>query len=209
MNVKATAYHEAGHAVVAAALRRKVHSITIIPDAEAHGRVRHESPLRGIRLDFDGSNRARLRAEEAIMIFLGGPIAERRAFPRSLRHWHTHGDYTKATDISGSVCGSTEEESAFLNWLAIKTQKILDLRWNQIERIAAALIERRRLSGKEIVERFETVADSKKYKPTSEDEWPIRMLPDGTLNVVSEDDDEEDKKDVKRRPAIRSKKASR
>lgn len=73
MNVEATAYHEAGHAVVTLALRRKVYSVTIIPDATTHGRVHHESPLRGIRLEFDGSSRARLRAEEAIMISLGGP----------------------------------------------------------------------------------------------------------------------------------------
>jgi hypothetical protein len=88
----------------------------------------------------------------------------------------------KATDISGSVCGSVEEENAFIKWLDVKTRKILDLRWREIERIAAALIERKHLSGKEIVELLTTVDDN----------WPIGMLPDGTLNVVSEDYDEED-----------------
>jgi hypothetical protein len=116
------------------------------------------------------------------MISLGGPIAERRAFPRSLRKWHTHGDYTKATDISASVCGSEEEENAFIEWLDVKTRKILDLRWREVERIAAALVERKHLSGKEVVDLLTTV----------DDEWPIGMLPDGTLNVVREDDDDED-----------------
>jgi ATP-dependent Zn protease len=159
MNVEATAYHEAGHAVVTVALRRKVHSATIIPHADTHGRVHHETPLRGIRLDFDGSPRARLRAEDAIMISLGGGMAQRRAFPRSLRHWHTHGDDTNVTDIAGSVCGSAEEENTFIKWLEARTQVILDLRWHEVERIAAALLERKRLSSKELVELMATTAE--------------------------------------------------
>lgn len=79
------------------------------------------------------------------------------------------------------MCGSVEEESAFIKWLDVKTRKILDLRWREVERIAAALVERKRLSGKEVAELFKTMHDA----------WPIGMLPDGTLNVVSEDYDEE------------------
>jgi ATP-dependent Zn protease len=44
MNAEATAYHEAGHAVMTAACNRKIHSATIIPRDDAHGSVEHENP---------------------------------------------------------------------------------------------------------------------------------------------------------------------
>jgi ATP-dependent Zn protease len=53
MNVEATAYHEAGHAVMTAACNRKIYSATIIPRDDAHGSVEHENPLRGIKLKFN------------------------------------------------------------------------------------------------------------------------------------------------------------
>src|SRR5450759_4091595 len=67
MNVKATAYHEAGHAVMTAACNRKIHSATIIPRDDTPGSVEHENPLRGIKLEFDNGYPARLRAEDAIL----------------------------------------------------------------------------------------------------------------------------------------------
>ena len=79
----ATAFHEAGHAVVAWRRGLKVHSATIVPTKDYSGMVRRGSL--GVRLDIDGSNRARLRAESAIVVCLAGPAAQRRHNPRSWR----------------------------------------------------------------------------------------------------------------------------
>ena len=84
------------------------------------------------------------------MICLAGGIAQLRAFPRLLRHWHTHTDYVRAVEIARSICGSPDEATAFLKWLDLRMRSILDVRWFQVEAVAAALVERKRLTGAEI-----------------------------------------------------------
>ena len=90
-----TAFHEAGH--VAAAWRHglKVHSVTIMPTQEFRGHICHANPLRGIHLDYDGSSRARFRAEVGIIVCLAGPEAQRRFSPRSWRAHHGAGDHER------------------------------------------------------------------------------------------------------------------
>src|SRR5450759_1801700 len=166
MSVEATAYHEAGHAVMTAACNRKIHSATIIPRDDANGGVEHENHLRGIKLKFNNGYPARLRAEDAIMICLAAGIAQLRAFPRSLRRWHTHPDYVRAMSTARSICGSPDEAAAFLKWLDLRTHSILDVRWFQVEAVAAALVERKRLTGAEIT-RLMTTASRAAKRPAA------------------------------------------
>ena len=49
-------------------------------------------------------------------------------------------------------CSSVPETKAFLKWLEIRTQQRLDAHWKTVELIANALLERKRLSGKEFAE---------------------------------------------------------
>jgi ATP-dependent Zn protease len=147
--LRATAYHEAGHIVITLVLGRKVKSASIIATAEHHGIVHHENLFRGIRLDIDNSNRARLRAAEAIMILLAGGIAQQRFMLRSLRAHHVGSDNAKIFDSASNVCGSEDEAYAFIEWLSVRTCDLLNLHWSTVERIAAALIERKQLTGKE------------------------------------------------------------
>jgi len=163
MNVEATAYHEAGHAVMTAACNRKIYSATIIPRDDAHGSVEHENPLRGIKLKFNNGYPARLRAEDAVMICLAGGIAQLRAFPRLLRRWHTHTDYVRAVEIARSICGSPDEATAFLKWLDLRMRSILDVRWFQVEAVAAALVERKRLTGAEIASLMTAALPSRQH----------------------------------------------
>jgi hypothetical protein len=74
---RATAFHESGHAVAAF------------------------SALAGINLEIDGSNRARVRAETAIIVALAGPAAQRRYAPRSRRAWRGESDFELAADKNG------------------------------------------------------------------------------------------------------------
>jgi ATP-dependent Zn protease len=85
--LEATAIHEAGHAVAAWLLRVRVNSATIIPHSGALGHVTHANPLRGVDLEWDDSDRARLRAERYIKVCLAGPLAQKKFNPRSYRHW--------------------------------------------------------------------------------------------------------------------------
>ena len=61
--LEAAAYHEAGHALMAWHQGVRVNEISIIPDKNSRGRVLHADPLRGIQLDIEKSDRARLRAD--------------------------------------------------------------------------------------------------------------------------------------------------
>ena len=75
---EATAYHEAGHAVVRYLLAFEPKSVTISSTRNAQNAAKYGDPLRGIRLDTDGSGRARLRLEKAIRISYAGPLAEKK-----------------------------------------------------------------------------------------------------------------------------------
>ena len=58
--VEATAYHEAGHAVIAYLLGYKPQSVTIAPTFDTAGHlVIHGNPLHGFQLDPDGPDEAR------------------------------------------------------------------------------------------------------------------------------------------------------
>lgn len=141
----ATAYHEAGHGVVAWRLGFKVRRVTIEPGKDHDGFVEHDSPLRGVRLDIDGSDRARLRAEKAIMICLAGILAQRRFAPRSVRQWHGEADRDLAADLALRINGSGEAATAFLRWLDLRTADVIESAWDSVESLAAALLERRTL----------------------------------------------------------------
>ena len=112
--LKATAYHEAGHAIARWQFRFMVYRATIITTGDEAGSVTGENPLRGINLENDGSDRARIRAEKAILISLAGPAAQRRYKPRSWRHHHGRADFECAAEIAIRICGDAETTNAYL-----------------------------------------------------------------------------------------------
>ncbi len=109
--LRATAYHEAGHMVAAWRMHVKIHTATIVPTEDYEGCVHHESPLRGIKLDVDGSDRAEIKANKMVLICLAGPAAQRHYNPRSLdssvRRWH--GESRRIADVADRGLGR-------LNW---------------------------------------------------------------------------------------------
>jgi hypothetical protein len=102
----------------------------------------------GHAVDYDGSDRARLRAEADIIVCLAGPAAQRRHNPRSWRSWLS--DHDRAADLAMSLNGSDKAVSAHLAWLAIVARNQVDSVWDLVERVARKLVERRTMSGAEI-----------------------------------------------------------
>ena len=146
----ATAFHEAGHVVAAWSRRIKIHNATIVPTHEFQGLVQHANPLRGIRLEWDASARARRRAESAIIVLLAGPEAQRRHSPRSWRSHHGDSDFKQAVDLASRFNGSDEAERAYLDWLAIVTRDEIAVLWPQVEKVAQALVRERTLTAAEV-----------------------------------------------------------
>lgn len=143
-----TCHHEAGHAVAAWRLGLKVRRVTIVPGADYDGFAEHDSPLRGIRLDLDDSDRARMRAEKAIMVCLAGTIAQRRFAPRSVRVWHGEGDRDLAADLALRLNGSGEAATAYLRWLDLRTADLIEATWDSVQSLANALLEVKTLNGR-------------------------------------------------------------
>jgi hypothetical protein len=136
---KATAHHEAGHAVIRYLLNFELKPTTV-------ANTSNEQPLRGIKLDTDGSDRARLRLEKAIRISFAGPLSEEKF---SNHHWNpSHGeyDYAKILELALRACGSNQAE-AFTRWLRIATQEMIDANWAAIEQVADQLLAHERLTG--------------------------------------------------------------
>jgi hypothetical protein len=147
---KATAYHEAGHTVVAWRLGAGPRAVTIVPHGDVQGEMIQEAPLIDADLDFDGSDHARNRVERAIMICLAGPIAQRHFMPSSWRHWHGGPDYITALNLALQVNGSPRAAKAHLKWLEIRTQDLLESLWTYVKGIAGDLLTRGTLSPQEI-----------------------------------------------------------
>ena len=127
----------------------KIQRVSIIPEGDAHGRMDHVHPLRGIRLDYDGSDRARLRAERAVIICLAGPEAQRRFNPRSWRSWHGRSDHAEAIDIALHFNASEEAAATHLKWLECRTRDLVAAHWTAIQAVAMGLIDRGTVTGEE------------------------------------------------------------
>jgi len=145
--IEATAYHEAGHAVIAYLLGDKPQSATIVPTVDTAGNVIiHANPLHGFQLDVDGSDEARLRVEKAITICFAGPIAQKRHNLRSWRKAHGQWDYDTIAQLGLRVCGSGEQATAFIRWREIVAREMVQANWLRIALVAGQLLERERLS---------------------------------------------------------------
>ena len=146
----ATAYHEAGHAVVRYLLAFEPKSVTISATSNAQRAAKHGDPLHGIKLDTDGSGRARLRLEKAIRISYAGPLAEKKHNV----HWRVSNgayDFERIEQLGLIACnGSSTQAKLFLHWLEVATQEMVDAHWAAIERVAKRLLVHDRLAGAHI-----------------------------------------------------------
>jgi hypothetical protein len=144
--IEATAYHEAGHAVIAYLLGYRPQSVTIVPTADTAGHIIHANPLHGFQLDIDGSDEARLRVENVVTICFAGLIAQKRYNPRSWRRAHGQWDYEKIAELGLRVCGSGEQATAFIRWREIVACDMVKAHWPRIQLVAGQLLERENLS---------------------------------------------------------------
>lgn len=119
---EATAYHEAGHAVVAFWLGLRVHSVTIVPDAVGGtvGVCRHSAGI-GRSVDYDRSDRNRLRMERAVMCSLAGIEAQRKHRASSVRNYHAHSDYEKAVDLVSEFFPEADLAGLFIKFMVLRT----------------------------------------------------------------------------------------
>jgi len=136
---EATAYHEAGHAVVALALDRPVHRVSVLPNRERLGQC--EFAKGRFRPSEDW-------VEREILIALGGPAAE-------ARHCGAYGweeaerDLRYVRRLAAQRAGPRAAERLERRLLA-KAENLLadDGHWRAVELIAAELMRHGVISGR-------------------------------------------------------------
>jgi hypothetical protein len=146
-----TAYHEAGHAVAAVALRVGPVFASIVPDP-AHGtlgHVKHRPWPSGPPPDADLPDRVRRHAEPRIILALAGVVAEKRRHGRRHNWVGADADTRAAIDYMGDFV-SDRQLQPYINWMWARTEDFVDLRWPEIEAVALALLDRRTMRGREI-----------------------------------------------------------
>lgn len=148
------AFHEAGHAVAAFAQDIRLRTVTIEPGDGARGFVEHDRLLarfRGRELTLLWKDRLMKSAR----VSLAGEIAQRRAFPRSIRSWHGSADHNAAIECVLSYTDGGGEDvrllRAHFRVLQLETEQLLDGagRWRAVEGLADALNRRTTLVGAE------------------------------------------------------------
>lgn len=153
-SLEATAYHEAGHAVIAWREGIKIKEISIVPDKKTLGHVNHDSILKRINMDSGRSKIIWERGQKIIKISLAGIIAQRKYSPRSVRNYHDHSDYQNAAEVGNKMVGTIRQLDALLKFLSITVEDTLNLKWiwEKVEILADKLSQLKRMSGEDAEE---------------------------------------------------------
>ena len=148
--LESIAYHEAGHAIAARRVGCGIKKVSIVPDEESEGRVTHRPYFTGIQPDWDESPRVQRRLENMALVCFAGPAAQRKFNPHGYRHRDAWGDHHQAMLVLGYMVGNDEELEAYLRLVEVRATNFVrnDHTWTEIEAVAAALLERKVLTGK-------------------------------------------------------------
>jgi hypothetical protein len=150
------AYHEAGHAVAAWCLKLKVPSVTIVPDDDSAGHVESEREDQSICDAIDRGDRwdtSRFMAEKLVMGLQAGRVAQQRYSARSVRRRHYANDLSKCVALLLKYDPDRVKPNARLHRLLLDqwTESLIEQHWHLVEAVAEALLERRELSGTELL----------------------------------------------------------
>jgi len=152
MDLRTTAYHEAGHAVASFYEGVRLRRVSVIPDKKDNtaGHVKHHR-CGGPSLAWDTSARNRTRMEKSVLIALSGPAAQRRYSPRSVRHYHGYRDYQNAVGSILHFTGTDEEMGAYLHLMEIRAKQMINRPgfWPCVEALANELLVRKEIKGAE------------------------------------------------------------
>jgi hypothetical protein len=130
----------------------RIKKLTIIPDGDSIGSLHHAKIVRGRQPEFSDSTRTHRQFENAIMVSIAGPIAQRRYSTRSYRGWQAASDHRKAVDLATARGGSIRQAEAYLKYLGVCVEDMLfpGHRWRSVEALACELMRRRTMGGKEV-----------------------------------------------------------
>jgi Peptidase M50B-like len=144
------AIHEAGHGLVAVLTGRRIIRLSIVPDETSSGHIllppliTDPGPLRG---DF------RAIADREALIGLAGDVAVRKYLGRPGPGAPSREDVDLAYLSASYYIGKAPSQlDAHMDGLAARANTYINLYWHVLEAVAAALLRRRMLTGREVEE---------------------------------------------------------
>ncbi len=135
---KRTAYHEAGHAVMAHLCGQRVVSVEILGDEELSGSVSTLS----LGTDSTSSPAMELR----ILCLLAGQVAESLCFSRVMDR-HAKEDVDAAVRLALKLVSAPEEVMPYLENAEAEVARLLRREWEIVEELVAALLRNPVLEG--------------------------------------------------------------
>jgi len=150
LSLRATAFHEAGHAVACIHERVQLSTVSIAPTKDSFGHVGHRNILHGCNIEWEDKLSHRLRMERLVRIGFAGPAAERRFSSKGYRRYGGKDDLQFGFELVQCFVGNEEEGSAYLRLLEIQTRNFLNQPgvWDEITALAKALLEETTLTPK-------------------------------------------------------------
>ncbi len=148
----ATAFHEAGHAVMALIVGRSVHKVTIAPGQMHAGRGLR---LGECRMEHGRSKAAKDWIEDEVLILLAGMAAEARFTGEYCRRGASQ-DLRNVHRLLEHRAGSERQLDRLVRRLLDKTEHLLndEAHYQAIERIARRLLQDTTLSGRAVKHLF-------------------------------------------------------
>lgn len=145
LDARRVAYHEAGHAVAAVFVGGgpELTWVSLEPTDESEGSCRFVRL--GFRPDAASSDAETLKLDSYVVVCLAGAAAERRLLDDAGPGCAD--DVQAAYDLAGHRCGSSRQETAYLEWLTICTEDLLAVHWPAVEALAATLLAQPLLPG--------------------------------------------------------------
>lgn len=153
-DINVLAYHEAAHAVVSLLLFKRIDYVTIVQDGDTWGHMMPLDPYDNNEED-DGASKM-LEMMDEVMINFAGQIAEDIIYntPYEQSHVNSDGDRENIKSVASLYMTQQSEIDLFVAWMYERTRLVLIENWFRVKAVADALLEKKRLSGHEVVAAF-------------------------------------------------------
>ncbi len=105
-----------------------------------------------INLEWDSSARAQRRAENMALVCCAGPAAQRRFNPRGFRKYRAEDDWHQAINLLSYRESDNKILGLYFDMINLQARRFVaqPFNWQLIEGLAEALLDRKRLTGKEV-----------------------------------------------------------
>ena len=154
-DLKATAYHEAGHAVAGWRLGCPILRVTVTPSGDYLGSVAGDNPIRHMFPDVDGAPEVDQAMREAVIILLAGSVAQKRFDASSWREFHGASDFDFAGDLLLRLGGNGERASEISDELNRQAEVLVERHWPEVGAVATALLEQHDMDGEAVIKLLE------------------------------------------------------